>query len=139
MQTHDLERIRYITQSYEALKGLKMVTFGLFMIVMAAGQLGWTGLGEQGDCTFTLPLFAFLLVLYIAADQYYTRTFGIVHALPHAPSLVFGLIIALTGYQIGKNTGRSASEVGRASRSAVVYASMFIIMANLILNQLLVL
>ncbi len=50
-------------------------------------------------------------------------------------ALVFGVIIALAGYQIGKTTGRSSGAVGRASRSAVVYASMFIIIADLILNQ----
>ncbi len=93
MQTNDLERIRYITQSYEALKGLKMVPFGLFMILMAIRELGWTGLGKQGDCTYTLPLFVLLLGLYIAADQYYTRTFGIVRVLPRTSSLVSGLIL----------------------------------------------
>jgi len=53
-------------------------------------------------------------------------------------SMVFGAIIALSGYVAGKNTGRSANEVGRATRGAVVYASVFIIIADLVLNQWLV-
>jgi len=93
MQTQELDRIRYITQSYEALKGLKMVPFGLFMIILAFRDLGWTGLGKTGDCTFTLPLFAAMLVLYIIAGQYYTRSFGIVRTLPKNAPLVYGLIL----------------------------------------------
>lgn len=74
----DLDRIRYITHYYDALKGLKAVPFGLFMLVMAARGLGWTGLGKEGDCTYTLPLLLFVIALYFAADRYYTRRFGYV-------------------------------------------------------------
>ncbi len=76
----DLERIRYLTRYYDALKGLKAVPFGLFMLVMAARGLGWTGLGKEGDCTYTLPLLILVIALYFAADRYYTRSFGFVRA-----------------------------------------------------------
>ncbi len=93
MQAQELDRIRYITRTYEALKGLKMVPFGLFMIVIAFRDLGWTWLGKAGDCTYTLPLFVALVGLYFAIDTYYSRTFGVVHILQKNPPLIYGLIL----------------------------------------------
>jgi hypothetical protein len=93
MQTQELDRIRYITQTYEALKGLKMVPFGLFMMVIAFRDLGWTWLGETGDCTYTAPLLVMLVGLYFAIDKYYSRTFGVVRVQPKSSPLVYGLIL----------------------------------------------
>ena len=50
---------------------------------------------------------------------------------------VFGFIIALMGCQQGYNSGRGARGVGRATTNAVVAASVLILAANYILNELL--
>lgn len=72
----DLDRIRFVTRYYSALQGLKLVPFGLFLIVMSFRSLGWTGLGKSGDCTYTLPLLVLMFILYFVIGRYYTRRFG---------------------------------------------------------------
>ena len=50
---------------------------------------------------------------------------------------VFGFIIALMGCQQGYHSGRGARGVGRATTNAVVAASVLILAANYLLNELL--
>ncbi|MFB0546557.1 MAG: ABC transporter permease, partial [Anaerolineae bacterium] len=52
-------------------------------------------------------------------------------------ALTFGATIALVGYQTGRQDTRSAEDVGRASRTAVVLASTIIILADLVLSHVL--
>jgi len=49
---------------------------------------------------------------------------------------VFGFIIAIMGAYQGYNSGRGAQGVGRATTNAVVSASVMILAANYILNEL---
>ena len=72
----DLKRIEQITRNYEALQGLKILPLGLYFLILA---LGW--LGEQGDCTFTLPALIGALILYGLIGKYYQRRFGQVKPL----------------------------------------------------------
>ena len=48
---------------------------------------------------------------------------------------VFGFIVALMGCYHGMNSGRGAQGVGRATKSAVVAASVLILAANYILTE----
>jgi len=48
---------------------------------------------------------------------------------------VFGFLIALTGCYYGMNSGRGAQGVGRATKSAVVAASVLILAANYVLTE----
>ena len=48
---------------------------------------------------------------------------------------VFGFIVALIGCYHGMNSGRGAQGVGRATKSAVVLASVLILAANYILTE----
>ncbi|MGL4309530.1 MAG: MlaE family ABC transporter permease [Paracoccaceae bacterium] len=48
---------------------------------------------------------------------------------------VFGFIVALTGCYFGMNSGRGAQGVGRATKSAVVTASVLILAANYLLTE----
>ncbi len=49
---------------------------------------------------------------------------------------VFGFIVALMGCYYGMNSGRGAQGVGRATKSAVVAASVLILAANYLLTEL---
>lgn len=49
---------------------------------------------------------------------------------------VFGFLIALVGCYFGMNSGRGAQGVGRATKSAVVGASVLILAANYLLTEL---
>lgn len=49
---------------------------------------------------------------------------------------VFGFIVALTGCYYGMGSGRGAQGVGRATKSAVVVASILILAANYVLTEL---
>ena len=49
---------------------------------------------------------------------------------------VFGALIALMGCWFGMNSGRGAQGVGRATKSAVVTASVLILASNYVLTEL---
>jgi len=76
-QNYNLALIRYVTQNYNSLQGLRMVPFGLFYLASAAGWLG-----KQGDCTFSIPALVLAILLYFGLGAYYRQRFGRVH---HAP------------------------------------------------------
>jgi phospholipid/cholesterol/gamma-HCH transport system permease protein len=52
-----------------------------------------------------------------------------------AKGAVFGLIVALMGCFFGMTSGRGAQGVGRATKSAVVSASILILAANYLLTE----
>ena len=47
----------------------------------------------------------------------------------------FGFIVALMGCYYGMNSGRGAQGVGRATKTAVVAASILILAANYVLTE----
>ena len=102
----DLERVRYITRFFGMLQGLKAIPFGLLLMALATQDIGWGFLGEQGNCTYTLPLFLFMLVLLFAIDQYYVKTFGRVKPLNRRTQIqettlflsAFALIVVLENW-----------------------------------------
>ena len=74
---NDLERANYFTMYYDALKGLRLVPLGLFMVLIALrDRYDWAWLGSTGDMTYTLPLLLLMIGLYFAASYYYSRRYG---------------------------------------------------------------
>jgi len=72
---------------------------------------------------------------YVSGLRYWFEAYTIFYAL--IKTVVFAFIItSISGY-FGYYTNGGALEVGRASTKAVVYSSIFIILFNLILTQLL--
>lgn len=88
---NELERAKYFTMYYDALKGLRLVPSGLFMILIAMrDSFDWTLLGTTGDLTYTLPLLLLMFVLYFAANYYYIRRYGSVQPRNQETQWVIG-------------------------------------------------
>lgn len=104
-------------------------TIMLPLLVLYADALGifgsWAGANIKGDVTFIL---------------FFSQAFSHVDFLDFFPALiksfVFGTIIGFVGCYKGYNAGRGTESVGRASNSAVVLASLMIIVADMIAVQI---
>ncbi len=71
---------------------------------------------------------------YIYGIQYDFKPFSIVYAM--IKTVVFAFVITTISSYFGYFSKGSALEVGRSSTAAVVYSSVFILLLNLILTQL---
>jgi phospholipid/cholesterol/gamma-HCH transport system permease protein len=71
---------------------------------------------------------------------YFTRAFSMIDMTDYIPStvktMVFGFIIATMSSYLGFNTSSGTEGVGRASTRAVVFSSILIIVANVLLVRL---
>ncbi len=77
-----LQSIRIFTHYYSSFQGLKNIPLGLFILVLGLQRLGLPFLGQQGDCTVTLPLLLLTLISYLVIERYYHRRFGKVTLRP---------------------------------------------------------
>ncbi|AWI26646.1 MlaE family ABC transporter permease [Flavobacterium pallidum] len=104
-------------------------TFMLPLLVLYADALGifgsWAGANIKGDVSF---------VLFI------TQAFGDVAFMDFIPAFIktffFGAVIGFTGCYKGFNAGRGTESVGIAANSAVVMASLLVIIVDLIAVQI---
>jgi hypothetical protein len=87
-----LERAKYLTGHYDALKGLKLVPIGLFLLVLSTRDLGWNLIGREGDCTYSLPLLLLVIAMYFAVDRYYARRFGSVQPRQPNSALIWSIV-----------------------------------------------
>ena len=105
-------------------------------------------------CVIALPLlttimnFAGMLGGYIAETSatgmslqlYFTRAFSLVEISDYAPAtlktMVFGFLIATISCFLGFTTTSGTEGVGRASTRSVVFSSILIIVANVVLVQI---
>lgn len=92
----------------------------------ALGIIGsWAGANIKGDVSF---------VLFIS------QAFHSVHFMDFFPAVIktffFGLVIGLVGCYKGFNAGRGTESVGIAANSAVVMASLLVIIVDLIAVQI---
>jgi phospholipid/cholesterol/gamma-HCH transport system permease protein len=71
---------------------------------------------------------------YLANTRAYLEPFDIVSGL--IKGAAFGFLIALCGTYFGMASGRGAQGVGRATKSAVVTASVLILAANYLLTEM---
>jgi phospholipid/cholesterol/gamma-HCH transport system permease protein len=98
----------------------------LILYADALGMLGsWLGANIKGDVSFIL---------------FFSQAFSHVDFIDFLPafikSIVFGAIIGLVGCYKGYNAGRGTESVGVAANSAVVTASLMVIVADMIAVQI---
>jgi phospholipid/cholesterol/gamma-HCH transport system permease protein len=99
------------------------------LLILYADALGiagsWIGANIKGDVTF---------VLFIS------QAFGSVDFLDFLPAFIksffFGAVIGMVGCYKGYNAGRGTESVGNAANSAVVLASLLVIIVDLIAVQI---
>lgn len=102
-----------------------MIPF-LVLYADAFGILGsWVGVNIKGDVTFTL---------------FFSQAFSHVDFLDFLPAVIktffFGAVIGLVGTYKGYNAGRGTESVGVAANSAVVLASLLVIVVDMIAVQI---
>jgi phospholipid/cholesterol/gamma-HCH transport system permease protein len=98
----------------------------LILYADAFGILGsWAGANIKGDVSFVL---------------FFSQAFGHVHFMDLFPAVIksffFGAVIGLVGCYKGYNAGRGTESVGIAANSAVVLASLLVIIVDVIAVQI---
>ena len=98
----------------------------LILYADALGIIGsWAGANIKGEVTFTL---------------FFAQAFGQVTFMDFLPALIksvfFGLVIGLVGCYKGYTAGRGTESVGIAANSAVVVASLLVIIVDVIAVQI---
>jgi len=98
----------------------------LILYADALGILGsWVGANIKGDVSFTL---------------FFSQAFSHVDFIDFLPAVVksffFGAVIGFVGCYKGYNAGRGTESVGIAANSAVVLASLLVIIADMIAVQI---
>jgi phospholipid/cholesterol/gamma-HCH transport system permease protein len=90
------------------------------------GILGsWLGANIKGDVTFSL---------------FFSQAFAVIDFIDFLPAVIksffFGAVIGLVGTYKGYNAGRGTESVGKAANSAVVLASLLVIIVDVIAVQI---
>ena len=90
------------------------------------GILGsWLGANIKGEVTFSL---------------FFSQAFGVIDFVDFIPAVIksffFGAVIGLVGTYKGYNAGRGTESVGKAANSAVVLASLLVIIVDVIAVQI---
>jgi phospholipid/cholesterol/gamma-HCH transport system permease protein len=98
----------------------------LILYADAFGILGsWAGANIKGDVSFAL---------------FFSQAFGHVHFMDLFPAVIksffFGAVIGMVGCYKGYNAGRGTESVGVAANSAVVLASLLVIVVDMIAVQI---
>jgi phospholipid/cholesterol/gamma-HCH transport system permease protein len=91
-------------------------------------------IGIMGGYAVGINRLDFNAAAYLKNTMDYLETFDVVSGL--IKGAVFGFIVALIGCFYGMHSARGAMGVGRATKSAVVAASVLIFAANYILTEL---
>jgi hypothetical protein len=96
---HDLQRLRFVTERYPHLQGLRLIPLGLPFLVSAAwrdGQLEWVpGTAGLGPGLWFLALLLTALVISVAMGSYYRHRFGTVEPKRDLTSVLAGLLFAV--------------------------------------------
>ncbi len=98
-------------------------------VLVAAGD----SIGIMGGYLVGVSKLGFNPATYLANTRAYLEPFDIVSGL--IKGAAFGFVIAVTGCFYGMNSGRGAQGVGRATKSAVVAASVLILATNYLLTE----
>ncbi|MEX2484079.1 MAG: ABC transporter permease [Brumimicrobium sp.] len=99
------------------------------LLVLYADLLGilgsWAGANIKGDVSFTL---------------FFSQAFSVVEFIDFIPAVIktffFGAVIGIVGCYKGYTAGRGTESVGRAANSAVVAASLLVIIVDMIAVQI---
>lgn len=124
MEVSSINPVRYlvVTRVWAA-------TLMIPLLVLYADALGifgsWAGANIKGDVTFVL---------------FFSQAFKHVDFIDFIPAFIksffFGAVIGLVGCYKGYNAGRGTESVGLAANSAVVLASLLVIIADMIAVQI---
>jgi len=99
------------------------------LLILYADGLGilgsWAGANLKGDVTFSL---------FFAQAFSHVKFFDLLPAV--AKSFFFGLVIGIVGCYKGYNAGRGTESVGIAANSAVVIASLLVLIVDVIAVQI---
>jgi len=90
-------------------------------------------IGIMGGYLVGITRLGFNPSAYLTNTIDFLETFDVVSGL--IKGAAFGFIVALMGCYYGMNSGRGAQGVGRATKSAVVAASVLILAANYLLTE----
>ena len=98
----------------------------LVLYADAMGIIGsWMGANLKGDVTLTL---------------FFSQAFSHIYFIDFLPAIVktffFGAVIGLVGTYKGYNAGRGTESVGKAANSAVVLASLLVLIVDMIAVQI---
>ncbi|MDD5185469.1 MAG: ABC transporter permease [Paludibacter sp.] len=98
----------------------------LVLYADAMGILGsWMGANLKGDVTLTL---------------FFSQAFSHIDFIDFIPAIIktffFGIVIGLVGTYKGYNAGRGTESVGKAANSAVVLASLLVLIVDMIAVQI---
>lgn len=104
-------------------------TFMIPLLILYADALGifgsWAGANIKGDVSFVL---------------FFSQAFHSISFVDFIPAFVksyfFGLVIGLVGCYKGYNAGRGTESVGKAANSAVVLASLLVLIVDIIAVQI---
>lgn len=104
-------------------------TFMIPLLILYADALGifgsWAGANIKGDVSFVL---------------FFSQAFHSISFVDFVPAFVksyfFGLVIGLVGCYKGYNAGRGTESVGKAANSAVVLASLLVLIVDIIAVQI---
>ncbi len=91
-------------------------------------------IGILGGFTVGVNRLGFNAATYMANTRDFLEFWDVGSGL--VKGAVFGALIALMGCWFGMNSGRGAQGVGRATKSAVVTASVLILASNYVLTEL---
>jgi len=124
MEVSSLNPMRYLIAT-RVLAATLMIPL-LVLYADALGILGsWAGANIKGDVTFVL---------------FTSQAFRVVEFIDFLPAVIktffFGAIIGFVGCYKGYNAGRGTESVGIAANSAVVLASLLVIIADMIAVQI---
>jgi phospholipid/cholesterol/gamma-HCH transport system permease protein len=98
-------------------------------VLVAVGD----AIGIMGGWIVGTSRLGFNSAVYLQNTADFLETWDVLSGL--VKGAVFGLIVALMGCYFGMNSGRGAQGVGRATKSAVVAASVLILAANYLLTE----
>lgn len=124
MEVSSINPMRYLVVTRVAAATLMIPILVLY--ADALGILGgWAGANIKGNVSFVL---------------FFSQAFAAVDFMDFLPAVVktffFGLVIGLVGCYKGYNAGRGTASVGVAANSAVVLASLLVIVIDLIAVQI---
>ena len=78
----NLAQMRFVTENFGALQGLRMIPFGVWFLIMAVGDLADIPALRQGRLDYPLLLMIAVGVSYWLIGVYYAHTYGQVTPLP---------------------------------------------------------
>lgn len=131
---HDLQRIQYVTSHYQEIQGLRIIPFGIWLILVALGQAsGFVPTTEpklDAAILFTYLLGGFLvLALYGLIGTFYERTYGSVQPLLQSRTRALSGCLSGAGFlgvlYIGMMVGQRqlATEVAILLSFLLIYAT----------------